>query len=224
MIVGALLCRNEADRYLKRVLDNLKSFCETIIVLDDHSEDNSIAVARGCGAQVVSLDTESPMWGNESPARATLWHFAVEAARGAADAANAWVYIADADHITYGDIRGLTKTWAYDSWALPLYDVWDEDEKMFRCDGYWVGHKRPRPWLFRPSACPNPVFSGRGMHAGHAPANFPYERTGIAPEGVYIAHLGWSRSKDREEKVGRYLAQQEQLSDFEREHVASVLA
>jgi glycosyltransferase involved in cell wall biosynthesis len=45
-VIVQLMVRNEADRYLARVLDNASKFADKIIVLDDHSTDKTEEICR----------------------------------------------------------------------------------------------------------------------------------------------------------------------------------
>jgi glycosyltransferase involved in cell wall biosynthesis len=220
-MVGAIVARNEADRYLVRTILNLKTFCDEVLVVDDHSTDDTVGVAKAAGATVVRSRADSPLWGHESPVRAELWG---EAARLAG---SGWVYFADADHITEGGatLRELTKSWVVNAWALPLYDIWTEDETQFRADGFWQGFQHPRVWMVAPSRVPEgwqPQWSGRGIHAGHIPGNFPV-MAGVAPSPCFIKHLGYATPHDRMARYERYQQVRLQLNDFERAHAETIL-
>jgi len=213
----AMLVRNEADKYLARVVEHHRQF-GPVLVLDDHSTDNSPQVAKKAGATVKSLSGEGPMWGKESHARQVLWDWAAE------EAGNGWVYISDADHILHGDPRPLTSSWLVNTWCFRLYDCWD-DETTYRADGYWQGYQHPRAWMFRPKAVPQgwkAAWPTRGVHCGHAPVSWPMI-AGVAPPDIFIQHLAYVTREARQAKFARYQAVWEQLSDHERSHASSIL-
>ena len=157
------------------------------------------------------------MWGREASARQELWEW------GAEEAGDGWLLICDADQILHGDVKPLTETWVHNAWSMPLFDCWDS-ETTFRADGYWQGYQHPRAWLFRPGMVTpgwQAEWPARGMHTGHAPANFPLF-AGIAPVDVYWQHLGWVKPEDRAAKYDLYMREADQLTPFERAHVESI--
>lgn len=206
MIVTAILARNEADRYLRRTLENAASLTDHTILLDDGSTDTTADLARELGATVLPnpAAVNGGWWGAaaEAPARSALWHAAVSIA-----GPTGWVYVADADHellgITKADMRTLARSSYVNAWCWPLWDCWDSDEQH-RVDGFWQGWRVPRPWMVRALPMPDfePAWGRQDIHVGHLPANYPL-RLGNAPGG--IRHLGWVSATDRTVKARRYL-------------------
>lgn len=217
-LVTAILARNEADRYLQRVIQDCQRFSDEILVLDDNSTDDTAEVARQAGATVRTRSPGLPMWGNESGARRELWEW------GAEVCGDGWLYVSDADHLMVGDLRPLCSSWNVNTWCFPLYDLWDTEDQH-RSDGFWQGYRQARPWSFRPSFHPpdwEAEWPERGIHTGHCPSNWvPLAAT--APANYHIAHLGWMNPVHRREKHRRYREQWAQLTPFEREHVHSIL-
>lgn len=157
--------------------------------------------------------TEVPAWGQEAPARQQLWDLAAEAAE--------WVLIADADQLLTGDPRPLCDTQTLNAWAFRLYDLWD-DREHYRSDGFWRGHEVARPWLFCPARVPagwTPTWGVRGIHVGHAPANFPVA-VGVAD--IAWLHLAYVRPEHRVEKLHRYRSQAHQMTEHEKAHAESI--
>lgn len=200
--------RNEANRYLKRALANAAQFCDELVVLDDGSIDDTAHICRSYGA-IVHEQVSNGWWGGggaaqaaESSARAALWRLAV--ATGCD-----WVYVFDADHELLGlrpsEFKKLLAATIVNSWTCPLWDCWDSDE-LHRVDGFWQAWRSPRPWLARAVPTPNfeATWSGRGLHAGHFPANYPFV-VGLMPPGAAIRHLGYVAEVDRKAKQTLYL-------------------
>ena len=217
MIVTAILARNEADRFLERVIRHHLPF-GPVLVLDDGSTDATAEVARNAGATVRQRIDTTPMWGAESTARAELWTWAAEVA------GDGWVLICDADQLLQGDPAPLCTSWTVNTWCFPLYDLWDS-EATYRADGFWAGYKNARAWLFRPREVPEgwePEWGVRGIHTGHAPLNWP-TMAGVAPADVYWLHLGYLTAAQRRQKYLKYREVWDQLSPFERAHATSIL-
>jgi glycosyltransferase involved in cell wall biosynthesis len=215
-LVTALLVKDEADRYLRRVLARCAEFSDDILVLDDGSTDDTVTVAKAAGC-IVKQRASPGAWGNETPARAELWE------RGVKLAKDGWLLINDADQLLHGDPRPLCASWEVNAWAFVLLDLWDATH--FRVDGYWQGHRTPRPWLVCPSRLPTvaPQWNGRGMHVGHFPPNLPLA-CGIAPpDEYYWLHYSYVTPEHRKAKHAQYLRVADQLTPQERAHAESIL-
>lgn len=216
-IVGALLARNEAapDRYLVRAIQDAWRWADDIVVLDDNSTDGTAEIARNLDCKVYTRDVQTPMWGAEAPARAQLWDLAAQ------HAGDGWTIVFDADMLLSGDPRPLATSEACDAWAWPLFDLWN-DERHYRCDGPWaLGPRTSRAWMFRPSACPQPVWRSGALHVGHAPANFA-GLVGLAPQLSWL-HLSYVNPAHRIAKHAQYLAHRASLTPFEVAHAESII-
>ncbi len=217
-IVSCILARNEADRDLPAVLENAATFADRILVLDDSSTDDTVAVSKRHGATVRTRKSDG-MWGREAPARKELWDW------GAKVAKDGWLLIQDADMLLRGDPRPLTKTWTYNAWSFVLYDLWGEG--VYREGDFWQGHLHPRPWLFCPSRVPEgwvAEWPARGIHVGHAPLNYPLVSGVIQPEVLHWEHRAYVSPLRRQAKAMQYRSQSHQLTPFEAQHVDSILA
>ena len=216
-LYGAVLARNEADKFLTPVLTRLLEVCDSVLLLDDNSTDDTYKIAKALGCSVKKR-TKPPMWGQESSARQELWDWAVSRC-GQDD----WVLICDADQILVGDPRPLVKSWESNCVALQLYDAWSETE--YRCDPPWVGHLYPRIWMVAPKRVPpgwEADWNPRGIHTGHIPANFP--ATGqIFDSTLFWIHRAYTTPELRKRKYDQYMGKAELLSPFELQHVASIV-
>ena len=222
-LVSAVLARDEAgeDRYLKRVLSRCLAFSDTVVLLDDRSDDSTPDIAREMGCVVRTRAAIDRAWGAESSARRELWDFASEYCPDV----DSWILICDADQELVGDVRSLCRSEACNSWAFVLFDLWSETE--YRTDGPWVGHASPRPWLFAPHRVPpnwTADWSARGLHIGHAPQNFPLITAIAPPDTHYWLHYSYMRPEHRQAKYNQYLAHRHLLSPAEVMHAESILA
>lgn len=219
-LITAVLLRNEAgtDRYLRRVLSRCREFSDTIVCLDDASTDGTPKVCDDYGAIVKIRSKQDHAWGKESSARAELWELAMTQVQG-----DDWILICDADQELVGDPRPLMLTRDCNSWAWPLYDMWNEKE--YREDAFWRGHLIARAWMVAPNRVPEgwqPEWSPRGVHPGHLPMNYP-AMVGLAPPDVFWLHWGWSKEEHRKQKYEQYMKESHQLSPAERAHVESII-
>lgn len=215
-LVTALVVKNEADKYLPKVLQRCQEFSDEILVLDDGSTDETVTIAERFGC-LVKQRPQAGMWGNESPARTELWE------RGTKMAQDGWLLICDADQTLMGDPRPYLTTWESNTICFPLYDLWDSDT-TFRADGYWQGYTAYRPWLFCPSRVPagwHPQWPARGLHCGHAPANWPMVCP-IAAETLHWLHWAYRTPEGRQRKAAQYLSQAHHLSPQELAHARSI--
>jgi len=221
-LVTAILAKDEAapDRYLRAVLQNAAQWSATVLVLDDHSTDETVAICREEGAIVVERADLTPAWGHESAARKELWDLAVEAA-GLIDG---WVLFQDCDMLLSADPRPLLATEELNTWCWPLLDLWDSPDRH-RTDGYWQASVTPRPWLVKPDRVPKgwvAEWPDRGVHCGHIPKNFPMAAA-VAPPSFRWFHWAYVKREHREAKARQYLSLNGKLTEFERAHAESIL-
>lgn len=220
-LYGAMIVRNEAgpDRFLRDVLLNMGQWCDRIIVLDDNSTDDTVAICRDAGCFVVLRESTTPMWGHEAPARKELWDIAASNANDH----QAWLLFQDADQMLSKNPRPLLASEHVNTWCFGLRDMWNETQ--YRVDGAWAMGKLPRPWLVHPGRVPEgwtPEWNDRGLHAGHLPSNWP-GRMATAPSSYYWEHWSYSTPELRQRKHDQYLEHRDQLTDFEIAHATSIL-
>ena len=213
-LVVAALVKNEAARFWRAALDVWGSFADEIVVLDDHSTDETVAIAARHPRTFIRRTEKGGAWGAESSARAQLFALACERA-----GVGNWVFVLDADMIPARDPRPLLEGDATE-WAFGLYDLWSASE--YRWDRYWGAHLHPRVWLFQVPEENDFVWSGRGIHCGHLPANWKQGEVGIAPRDFSILHYGYAFPYLRREKLVRYQSVGDQLSLHEKAHALSI--
>lgn len=200
-LIGMMLVRNEAGRFLEKVLAQMTAVCSRVYVLDDGSEDDTVAICRRYGA-VVEIN-EIPLWEkNEQQARQKLWEMAAAGARP-----DDWILCLDADE-TIDRIDGLREFLenvsqnypARDGLAFKLYDMWSPTH--YRDDRLWSAHNRA--WVMAVKFDPRRPYrwNQRALHCGRFPVNAV---TGYVMSPLRIQHWGWSDPEFRRFKYERYL-------------------
>lgn len=211
--------KNEADKFLPSALECWGDFSDHVLILDDNSKDNTAAICKEAGAEVIKNKNKKHTWGNETPLRAKLWDAAL-ARTNPGD----WIFILDADMIPAKDPRHLLQEHV-DSVAFVLYDLWTEYSDgllMYRSDHFWQGHLHPRIWLVRHPEPQEWQWSGRGIHSGHLPLNLGFDNTIFAPLDYGLFHYAYINPQLRNQKFQQYSSVKRQLNDFEIAHAASI--
>lgn len=197
MITLMMPVRNEADRYLKEILEQWVGVADRIVIVDDCSSDTSPEIARSYGAEVYR--TPHPMFDKEWMLRLYLWRHAT---RGWPS----WIVGLDADELldpppatwfrqATEEMRGVI--------GMPLYDLWDS-RHTYRDDDLWTAHRRS--W---PIAIPYRIEQQYGWpkmdhHVGRWPIGAVDDLPWFHFSNVKILHLGWMRPSDRMKKFLRY--------------------
>lgn len=198
-ITLAMLVRNEAGRYLEKVLRHATQFIDKAVILDDASEDNTVEICRQAlaGIPLIMVSNNQPLFNNEIVLRKQLWELAISSDPD-------WILILDADEIFEEKapdvLRELAQRPNMFSHSFRLYDMWTET--AYREDPYWMAHNCYRPFMVKYVPGFNYVWRDSPQHCGRFPQNV-YELTGDISD-LRLKHLGWIRPKDRLEKYKRY--------------------
>lgn len=199
-ITLSMLVRNEADRYLTRVLKHVRPYIDEAVILDDPSDDNTVEVCKLLLKDIPHRIVSNPEPGfhNEISLRKQQWELTVETEP-------AWILVLDADEIfedrAQQELRKLVQQEEYDYFAFRLYDFWDEEH--YREDLYWQAHKRYWPLLIRYR--PDFPYEWREtpQHCGRIPWNIIFLPGALSD--LRIKHYGWANPRDRELKYKRYM-------------------
>lgn len=198
-ITLAMLVRDEADRYLHRVLQHAARYIANAVILDDASRDSSVDICKNVlqGIPLTLVSNKEPGFHNEIVLRKQLWELAVSTNPD-------WILILDADEIFEEGapeiLRELAKDPAVYCYYFRLYDMWDEN--FYREDAYWRAHQSYRPLMVRFVPGFSYVWKETPLHCGRFPINLG-ELKGKTSE-LRIKHLGWVKPEDRLQKYYRY--------------------
>lgn len=197
-IIGGLLCKNEAERWLNKFLASFSQLCDEIVVIDDKSNDKSPEICAKYGT--VYLSPESYFETREWMQRETLFHLCLARAN-----LNDWVIILDADELL-NDSHNLRKFLincpvCYNGYSIKLYDMWNETH--YRSDFYWNAHERHWQMATRKRDI-DYTWRKTNLHCGRLPLEIKEDKI-CYNESFYIKHMGWSTEKDRLHKYDRYM-------------------
>lgn len=198
-ITLAMLVRNEANRYLAKVLAQARQYIDEAVILDDASEDNTVEVCKSQlhGIPLTLVSNAEPGFHNEITLRKQLWDLAVSTHPD-------WILILDADEIFEDKavkiLRELSMRQNVFHYYFRLYDFWDENS--YREDTFWSAHRWYRPFMVR--YIPNFEYTWRDtpQHCGRFPENI-HQHYGET-HSLRIKHLGWMKPEDRLQKYHRY--------------------
>lgn len=205
-LAGMMLVRNEAGRYLRQALEDLVSYCETVTVLDDASDDDTPAVLADLQVTYPELAvhrlTSSQFWRNESLLRQRLW-------AKTAQTKPHWVICLDADEVLEERWKAegasiLTEAEAKGAGMVlfNLYEFWG-DTKHYRVDGYWNPQGRWAQTIMRYRPEHPYRWNNYPLHGGRFPENPPGPGL-IVP--FRVKHFGYANPADHRPKYERYVA------------------
>lgn len=195
----AMLVRNEAGRYLAKVLEHAVQYVDRAVILDDASEDDTVEICRDIlkGIPLTLLSNPKPGFHNEVRLRKQLWQMTVNTQPD-------WILSLDADEIFEDKapsvLRELLQRPGLFYFAFRLYDMWREN--AYREDPYWNAHQKYRPFLVRYI----PGFAYQWLETPQHCGRFPRNLTELQGENsdLRIKHLGWLKPVDRLTKYERY--------------------
>lgn len=217
-ITLGMLVRNEADRYLRRVLEQARRYIDNAVILDDASTDDTVEVCRETlrGVPLTLVSNREPLFHNEIVLRKQLWDLVVETGPQ-------WILILDADEIfeerAVSEIKRLLADASFDVLAFRLFDMWDEEH--YREDAFWRAHLAYRPFVVRYIPGFRYEWRETPVHCGRFPKNITELKT--AASDLRVKHLGWIRPCDRLAKYRRYKKADPSGRYGSREHYLSIL-
>ncbi|MDA8336373.1 MAG: methyltransferase domain-containing protein [Peptococcaceae bacterium] len=198
-ITLGMLVRNEAGRYLEKVIRNAARYIDNAVILDDGSDDDTVQTCRRVLADVplTLAGNRTPAFANEVVLRKQLWDMVTSTGPE-------WILILDADEVfedgAAPELRALALNRHVDVFSFRLYDMWDDTR--YRDDGYWQAHRSYRPFMVRYLPGFDYRWKETPLHCGRFPANIAGLKT--VRSSLRVQHLGWARPEDRLAKYGRY--------------------
>ncbi|WP_031516893.1 glycosyltransferase family 2 protein [Desulfofalx alkaliphila] len=195
----SMLVRNEAQRYLKEVLENALQYIDEAVILDDASDDNTVEVCKEVLKEIplTIISNDQQKYPDELSLRKQLWDLTLSTGPD-------WILTLDADEVfedlAKEEMKKLINQPYYDYYAFRLYDMWDENH--YREDKYWQAHFHYRPFLLRYQPNFQYIWRKTPIHC-RFPVNIHHLPGAISR--LRLKHLGWADPKYRAEKYHRYM-------------------
>lgn len=197
-ITLSMVVKNEADRYLSRMLEECRQYIHKAVIIDDGSTDHTVEVIEETlrGIPLHLIKNSSSKFANEIHLRKQQWNETIATSPQ-------WILSLDADEIFEDrfkrDLPTLTNQDSFDVIYFRLYDMWNETH--YREDGIWKAHKMFRPFLVRYKPDVAYEWKETPQHCGRFPTtimNFPYTCA-----WARLKHYGCARKEDRMAKYNR---------------------
>lgn len=191
---GYMIVKDEADRYLHSALSHLSSICDEVLVVDDHSSDDSVAVASSFDkVTVVSAEDSVSFALSEGQLRNFAWGMLGEIFDISEDD---WIFAIDADE----QILGSKQDWVEllsrieaPSVRVFIPEAWSLDPVKFRTDGFWASNYPYRISKYH-GYISNSIMGGGSV---------PYLQSEVI-EDPMIVHYGYATADDRLARYNRY--------------------
>ena len=185
-ISGVVIALNEAQQ-LHYALSTLLPWCDEVIVVDQHSEDDTASIAERMGATVYQHDRTG---GIADPAR----RFAVSRASGD------WIFILDADEMVPPTLAAQLRELADSEPAIDVVMVPRANVIL----GRWIRHGNNWPSRHARFFRPGSLLMTDRIHRSIEPAPGTRRHKLAADPGLAIWHFPGGNLSDLVRKVDRY--------------------
>ena len=215
-LIGMMIGRNEAARYLQASLSWNTNFFDEFVYIDDRSTDASPKIAAAFADKVIMHGADAPEFDDhEGQFRSYCYQAMIDVVEPTEDD---WILSLDADEFLLGDPRSLARMAlgvGSDSVRFPVPEVWHlHDPIETRADGFWAKNENPRMWRFREEW----EYRNTKLGCGSGPT---YAATGMFQmvKLAWILHYGYATHEDRVYRAERY--KDDRIHNTK--HIASIL-
>lgn len=199
-IVANFVVRNEAEKWLRPVLERVANQVDMICVTDDCSTDNTVEIAREFTANIQVMP-EPTFSTHEGKLRQRSWEFLEQHVDTHDDW---WVLAIDADEMLYETrypLRDLTAQKKFDVLSIEFYHMWSPTH--FRIDKAWRPHPSSRLFRYYPGGS----FLDRALACGSEPTyvrDLIMEGRYFSTTGLIMKHLSYMTEEGKQSKYDRY--------------------
>lgn len=218
-LTAMMQVRNEANRYLTMVLDDLSSYVDEIVVLDDGSTDDTVAICQSYEKVCLLKQSDHSLYGvNEARLKRRLFRLTVVTRPD-------WILAIDADEVMEDrfkrEVRGLIDQTQYDWYSFRFYHFWGS-QSHYRVDKLWAPTQYgPRLFRYMPGA--TYVWNPQALHGGSLPCNLFSDFPGT-PTDLRVKHYGYAGSREEIYRKYRFYVERDPVSRFcPRHHYDSML-
>jgi len=216
-LIAMMPVHNDASRYLQGLLIHLKRWVDGVVVLDNASTDETLDVLKQESVVISWERLYENLWKqNEALMRRYLWQLTVKKNPD-------WILAIDSDEFfeerIVGEIRGLINQDEYDAVDFRLFDFWDD--YCYRVDGQWNPWPRFNRFLVRYKPELGATWPNLPFHCGRWPLEYRKGLT-VFQSDIRVKHLGWTRPKERMQKLKFYSEKDLAMYGKVMEHTLSV--
>jgi glycosyltransferase involved in cell wall biosynthesis len=198
-VLGAMRIKNES-RHLREVLERALTVCNRILVLDDHSTDNTAEICGSFGERVCVFPSPFDGFDEARDKNFLLQKVVAEDPE--------WVLWIDGDEVLERSAADMLRPHLQDqrivTYSVRIAFVWDNPDHV-RIDGIWGNFTRPslfrvRGQLKESLGFPKTRFFGN-LHCGNVPAGLQGESRLL---DLRLKHYGYMDPSQRRAKYEWY--------------------
>jgi glycosyltransferase involved in cell wall biosynthesis len=219
MLITGMLTKNEAGRYLREVLDEIISYSDGLVILDNASTDNTVTICSTYPKLLRIEIDETDFKINELHLRKKLVDLCIAEEPD-------WILILDADEVMEDRFkselpemleRGVRENIKWYSFAH--YHFW-ASRKYYRVDKLWKPHNKAI-CMFRCEKGLEYFWPNKKFACGRVPISV---RNYLGREtSIRIKHYGYARPEDIKKKYLWYQAQDPEGKYHQKSHLESIL-
>lgn len=204
-LAASLVVRNELGRYLELCVEHLLGFCDTVVVLDDASDDGTTAWLIDHPDERLHVFTSpaTHFYVHEGQTRQRLLDLTIEQKPTHVLSMDADEFVSDGAALR----ARLEAEPNIEVWTLNMHEVWKTDRGGLysRVDGGWRIH--PISCLWRAPIVRDSSWRilDRKLACRRVPTHVMTAAVTRKPSGVDIHHFGWTNQAERQARYDRYV-------------------